>query len=221
MPDKIQKQVDFFKTLEKSYGVVFTDATYITAEGLTLRTHYDHLFRKGLIKKIPQGDVYTDVVSTYFIASPTMMIRKEVLDELGGYDENLSYEDFDFWVRSARKFLYAYIDSVTMKIRFTERSMSTGWYRQGDRQLLSTYEVCKKAAALNRSEADREALAKRLKFEIRQSVFSQNHNEAKLFYQLLKEIGYNDFLSASFIALNKLKLPLSFIRNMYHRLRYS
>jgi glycosyltransferase involved in cell wall biosynthesis len=220
LPEKIRNQVNFFLNLDKSFGVVFTDALYINKDGIVIRKHYDYLFREGFLKKIPEGDVYSDVLGTYFIASPTQMIRKEVLDELHGYDEDLAYEDFDFWVRSSRKFKYAYMNEVTIKIRRSNQSMSANAYKRGDKQLMSTYLVCKKAMDLNRNENDKKALRKRLKFEIRQSVFSQNHDEARLFYNLLKEIDSADLFSAVLMAINAFRLPLSFFRNLYHQIRY-
>jgi hypothetical protein len=220
MPDKIEHQINFFNTLDSSYGVVFTDALYINEHNEPVRMHYESLFRKGLLKRIPQGDVYADILSTYFIASPTMMSRKAVFDSLGGYDENLAYEDFDFWVRSARNFKYAFLDEVTTKIRISQRSLSTGWYKAGDAQLHSTWLVCKKALHLNRTPEEHRALVKRLKFEIRQSVFSENHREAELFCELLRETGSNAFGYKILTGLNKLKLPLRALRLAYHRIRY-
>jgi glycosyltransferase involved in cell wall biosynthesis len=221
LPEKISNQLNFFLKLDPSYGVVFTDAEYVDENGKHIRNHCHHLFSKNLIKKIPEGDVYAQVLSTYFVASPTMMVRKIVFDELKGYDENLSYEDFDFWVRSSRIFKYAYLDEVTTKIRLSKKSMSTGWYKRGDTQLHSTWLVCKKAMLLNRTEAEKVALVKRLEYEIRQSVFSENHEEAKLFYELLKETSNPGLTYNLLMILNKLKLPLSFIRRLYHQLRYS
>jgi glycosyltransferase involved in cell wall biosynthesis len=221
LPDKIEKQVNLFRTLDQDYGVVFTDAEYISTTGTFMRNHYEYLFRKRLLTSVFQGDVYDKVLSTYFIASPSMMIRKSVFDYLKGYDENLSYEDFDFWVRSARKFKYAFLNEITVRIRKSERSMSTGWYVQGDNQLHSTYLVCLKAVDLNKSEADWEALATRLKYEIRQSVFSENMNEAQLFYDLLKRIKKNSISDSVFMSLGKLHLPLSFVRRFYHKVRYN
>jgi glycosyltransferase involved in cell wall biosynthesis len=220
LADKISQQVSLFHTLDKSYGVIFTDAAFVNEDGHHIRNHYDYLFRKKLLHKIPQGDVYADVLSTYFIASPTMMVRKIVFDQLQGYDENLSYEDFDFWVRSSRIFKYAYLDEITTKIRLSKKSMSRGWYKRGDTQLYSTWLVCKKAMLLNRTEAEKVALVKRLKYEIRQSVFSENHKEAKLFYDLLKETSNPGLTYNLLIVLNKLKLPLSFLRRLYHKLRF-
>ena len=221
MPDRVQRQVDFFLIQHPVVGVVFTDAVYIDEEGINFRSHYAYLFKNKLLNHIPQGDVYRDVLATYFIASPTMMMRRNVLEELNGFDENLVYEDFDFWVRSARLFQYAFLNEQLTSIRRTNHSMSTGWYVPGDRQLHSTYLVCKKAQHLNRDEGDRQALIVRVRYEFRQSVFSENHIEANLFYELLTELQGNK--SADFIlhTINNLRLPLSPIRKWYHFLRYS
>lgn len=221
MPERIERQVEFFSTLDASYGVVFTDAIYIDERGKFLREHYAYLFWKKLLKVIPEGDVYRHVLSRYFICSPTMIVRKEVMDELHGYDEALSYEDFDFWVRSSRTYRYAYLDRKLTKVRRSARSMSTGWYRQGDRQLHSTYLVCKKALALNRTEEDHRALALRLKYELRQSVFSENRTEADHFYVFLRQINRTAVIDHLLWLLNKFRLPLSFLRRWYHQVRYS
>lgn len=220
LPDRVEKQVGQFSRLDKSYGVVFSDALYIDEAGKEKYKHFERLFKNGLLRNVPEGDIYHKVLSTYFIPSPTMMVRKIVFDNIGGYDERLSYEDFDFWVRSSRQFEYAFLNEVTTKIRISQRSMSQGWYRQGDKQLRSTYEVCRKAQSFSKSYEDFDALASRLKFEIRQSVFSGNNGEAILFYNLLREIGRDDFLYKMIMTLNSLRLPLAPFRDLYHRLRY-
>jgi glycosyltransferase involved in cell wall biosynthesis len=220
LEDRVRQQVEFFESLDKSYGVVFTDSVYITSTGTIVRKHYEHLFAKKLIPAIPQGDVYREVLSEFFISSPTMMARSEVFDYLHGYDEQLAYEDFDFWVRSARVFKYAFLDRITTKVRLTDTSLSKGLYRKGDRQVHSTYLVCRKAVELNESPEDDKALAKRLRYEIRHCVFTQNNDEAKLFYNLLTEIGYKDPISDALIFLNMFRLPWGGIRRLYHRLRF-
>jgi glycosyltransferase involved in cell wall biosynthesis len=220
MPERIEHQVRFFSSFDESYGVNFTDAVYMDAKGKIFRHHYDHLLSKGLIRNIPEGDVYAFVLGTYYIASPTMMVRRRVFEALGGYDETLAYEDFDFWVRSSRAFKYCFLNEQLTGIRRKHASMSTGWYRPGDPQLYSTYKVCKKAQALNRSPEDHQALVKRARYELRQSVFSENHAEAHLFYALLKELRHAGIADRLLFELNKLRLPLSALRNRYHQLRY-
>ena len=168
LPERIEQQVAFFEELDATYGVIFSEAQYIDEQGRPLYYHYRDRLKH--IRPIPTGDIYAQLLSTYFIASPTMMIRKRVLDELDGYDERLAYEDFDFWIRSARNYRYAYQDVCTTRIRKHASSMSTHCYRRGDPQLYSTYRVCLKAQELNRTEEERRALVKRVKYELRQAV---------------------------------------------------
>lgn len=221
LPDRITKQIQMFRGLDQSVGVVYTDATYIDESGKFLRHHFPYLFYKKLIVNIPQGDVYSNLVSTYFIASPTMMVRREVLDRLGGYDENLSYEDFDFWVRSSRDYKYAFLNESLTQIRKVKQSMSTGWYVPGDKQLHSTYLVCKKIQQLNRTREDHLALVKRVRYELRQSILSQNYSEANNFMIMLRELRGVRNVDKNLFTLNKFKIPLSPLRRLYHWIRYS
>ncbi|RAV99094.1 glycosyltransferase family 2 protein [Pseudochryseolinea flava] len=218
--DRIAHQVAFFESHDDSWGVNFTDATYIDPDGKFIRDHFDYLLEKKLLMAVPEGDVYTTVLSTYFIPSPTMMIRKSVLDELNGYDESLAYEDFDFWVRASRNYKFSFLNERSTLIRRKHGSMSDGWYMPGDRQLHSTYLICKKAVALNRTQQDRDALLKRLRYELRQSVFSENHTEAGHFFALIKEMGAASTTDRLLHFINGLHLPLSRLRSLYQKIRY-
>ncbi len=217
---KIADQINLFDALGDDYGVVFSDAEYIDEFGKPIREHFQHLFIKGLIGAVPQGDIYRDVLDKYFIPAPSMLSRIEVYQMLKGYDEELAYEDFDFWVRSSRNFKYGFIYKKLVKIRRTSASMSTGWYKPGDPQLFSTYKVCIKAMNLNRNTKDWQAWKTRVRYELRQTVFSQNFHEAGLFYSLLAECNQAGFLDWALAMLNKLRLPLSPLRRTYHRLRF-
>ncbi len=221
MPERVAEQIKQFQSLPEEVGVVFTDAAYVDEGGNFLRQHYEYLFRKRLLKEVPQGDVYARVLSTYFIASPTMMVRRTVLEELEGYDETLAYEDFDFWIRSARVFKYSFLNESLTKIRRASNSMSTGWYKQGDRQLHSTYIICKKAQKLNRNQYEIDALIKRVRFEIRQSVFSKNVKEAELFFDLLGELTNPALIDRVFFNIRNLPIPFRWLRNLYHTIRFS
>jgi len=183
LPRRVEQQVAFFKDLPDEYGVVFSEAEYVDETGNHLWYHYRDRLKH--IQPIPTGDVYADVLSRYFISSPTMMVKKEVLDDLRGYDEQLAYEDFDFWVRSARNWKYAYLDECTTQVRKHDKSMSTGWYRPGDPQLYSTYLVCRKAFRLNKTKRERKALILRVLFELKQAIFNKQWREATLLTKLL------------------------------------
>jgi glycosyltransferase involved in cell wall biosynthesis len=221
MPDRVQRQVDCFSEKGSDYGVVFTDAIYIDEQDRFLREHTGYLKQKKLITQVPEGDVFYDVISRYFIAAPTMMMRKSILDILQGYDEQLSYEDFDFWVRASRISYFAYLDEKLTAIRKLRSSMSAGWYVAGDRQLHSTYVICRKIQGMIRNERERKALIIRAQYEFRQAVFSHNRAEAKLFYDLLVELHAVGWRERLIHGIMRTHLPVSWLRLVYHRIRFS
>lgn len=215
LQNRVAEQVKYFEKLDDQVGVIYGDAQYVDESGHQLDRHFAN---KRLTAS--EGDVYEKLIDTYFIPTPTMMIRKKVLDELGGYDESLAYEDFDFWIRSARNWRYAYQPKVLTYVRKSRSSLSSGWYLKGDAQLHSTYLICEKIKKINKTKSENEALVRRLQFELRQSVFSGNHEEFNLFYQLLKELQKPRFAYRMLNVLNRRRLNLSPIRAFYHKLRF-
>lgn len=219
-PERIEKQVLFFEKLDEEVGVIFSNSEYIDEDDNHLRYHYAVNREQKAKQAVPEGNVFSKLLSSYFISPPSMMMKKQVLDKLGGYDENLAYEDFDFWVRSARYYQYAYQDLILTKVRKVKNSLSSRWYMPGDPQLHSTYLVCKKATKLIHGQPEQEALLKRVKFEIRQAVFSDNHVEAINFIKLLDELGHLNGMYNFLAWLNNRKPKLAWLRKLYHRIRY-
>ncbi|MEQ6120062.1 glycosyltransferase [Reichenbachiella sp. MALMAid0571] len=211
--DRIEKQVAFFEESSNSTGVIYSDVAYIDGNGQPLSHHFSNK------KHIPYtGNVYEKLISTYFIPPPSMMMKREVLEQLNGYDENLAYEDFDFWIRSSRDWLYAYQPEKLTLVRRLEDSLSSKAYSKHDKQLYSTYVVCKKIKSLNKTESENRALRKRLEYEIRHSVFSGNYQEAKLFVALYREMKALPITLRLLELLNRLKIDFSFLRNLYQKL---
>ncbi len=220
LPARIGKQARCFEKLDARYGVIFTEAEYVNESGKHLYFHYRDRLCSKFGGNVPRGNIYAHLVGDYFISSPTMMIRKTVFDRLNGYDETLAYEDFDFWIRSSRFCAYHFMDECLTKVRKSTKSLSSGWYKKGDVQLHSTYLVCLKIKELNKSQAEKSALIKRLRFEIRTSIFTGNQQEARLFLSLLKEIGgFNGFYQLLHWV-SMLNFPLSPVRNLLLKVKY-
>jgi len=162
LPDRIAIGVAALEKAGSEYGVQFTDAEIISENGSHLYLHSE----KFTHNTIPQGDIYKDLIERYFICSPTMIFRKEVIDNLNGYDETLTFEDFDFWIRSARTYKYCYSPQALLKKRVVNNSMSQVQFTKGNKQRWSTLAVCKKIKDLNKSSEEDHALRKRLRYEI-------------------------------------------------------
>ncbi|MCB2410255.1 glycosyltransferase family 2 protein [Hymenobacter lucidus] len=186
LPARVARQVACFQQLAPNYGVVYSDAELIDEASQLVRRHYRRDAQGQLHPRPASGFVFADVLSRYFISTPTMMMRCSVLEQLQGYDETLAYEDFDFWVRAARDFRFYFQDEVTTQKRLHPASMSRRGYQPNDPFLASTIRVCRKALALCRTPTERAALAVRLRWELRQAVRWGNYREAQDLYDLLR-----------------------------------
>ena len=221
LPERVAQQVEAFGKLEEAYGVMYTDAEYITDEGTHLKYHYKRKPDGSLAAYAPSGDVFADLLGKYIICPPTMMVRRQVFEELGGYDETLAYEDFDFWVRSSRTYKYFYLDKITTQRRVHTRSLSMGWYKTGNKLLASTVKVCHKAAEMVRTDRERDALVYRLQYEARHAYLTGNYREATQLLGLLRQLAALPVLYRFMGLLNKKKINLSFLRSVYYYLKYS
>jgi glycosyltransferase involved in cell wall biosynthesis len=163
LPERVIRGVTALGRDGEAYDVNFTDADWMAEDGKPLYRHSDRFPHKT----IPDGNIYKDLIERFFICSPTMMFSRKVIETLGGYDESLAYEDFDFWIRSSRTFYYRYTAEVLVKKRIVKNSMSQRQFRLFNPQLRSTFRVCEKIMALNKSNDEKKALSKRILYEMR------------------------------------------------------
>ena len=185
LPMRVAQQVAQFQAVAPGVGMVYSNCELIDEAGHSLGLHH-RPDGPGRLKPAPaSGWVFADVLRRYFISTPTMMMRRACLQSLGGYDETLAYEDFDFWVRASRDWQFHYLNEATTRKRKHPRSMSARAYQRHDPYLVSTIRVCGKALALVRTPAERAALAVRLRWELRQAVRRHRYAEARALGQLL------------------------------------
>lgn len=220
LPNRIARQVETFQQLDQSWGVVFSDAEYVDQNGKHLYQYYPYLRKKRIIDHVPTGDVFEALIKRYFISGPTMLVRREVFDYLEGYDESLAYEDFDFWIRSSRKFKYAFIDEVLTKVRKHSGSLSTKLYTKDDLQIHSTYKVLLKAKQLAFKPSEVVALQQRVRYEHRHAALTGLKKESNLLFELLKELNGVDLSSRMLHTALRLNVPVSGIRKLYHQIKY-
>jgi glycosyltransferase involved in cell wall biosynthesis len=161
LPTRIEDGVNELTNAGLNYGVNFSDAELINEYGNSLGLHSN----RHAHSTIPQGEVYKAIIERYFICPPTMLFRKSVIDRLGGYDESLAYEDFDFFIRSSREFYFCYTPKVLVKRRVVSNSMSSKQFEKGNEQRWSTLRVCEKIDKLNRNDLEKDALKKRIRYE--------------------------------------------------------
>ena len=174
LSNRVSIGINALLSLSENYGVHFSDAEIIDEKGYYIKTHYSRNSENDINEEIPEGWIFKELVSRYFICTPTMMFKREVIQHLGGYDEALTYEDFDFWVRSSKIFKYTCSKEVLVKKRVIKNSLSAKQRNFRNMHLASTLEVCKKAFNLCETGEEFDALKNRLLYELKWALWTAN-----------------------------------------------
>lgn len=70
------------------------------------------------------GDVFTYVLGGGAIGPVAALLRRSAIDEVGGYDEALYFEDWDMWLRLAARYPFVHSEYVSASYRVQPASMS-------------------------------------------------------------------------------------------------
>jgi glycosyltransferase involved in cell wall biosynthesis len=101
-PEKLSKQLACWQINEK-VGLIYTERTWVDAKGTPL---LDQPQRYNL----PEGMILDKLVDGNYICTSTVLIKKELVDTVGGFDESKDFkncQDYDLWIRVAPKTIAA------------------------------------------------------------------------------------------------------------------
>jgi alpha-1,3-rhamnosyltransferase len=124
-PDKIEKQVQLMERND-NIGLVFSDHYFMRGREITniKATDYKPNIRKCFIKSIQNVNIYERLMIENIIPALTVLMRRDCIDKMGGFDTNLIAEDFDMWLRMAKEYPFAYIDEPLAFYRIHETNLS-------------------------------------------------------------------------------------------------
>lgn len=192
MPQRIRAGVEALQTKGPEYGVHYSDAVIINEDGVAMGIYSQVTKTVRKLSVMPEGDVFSTIVERYFICPPTLMARREVFESLGGYDESLDYEDFDFLVRASRIFNFCYSPDLLVKRRIVKGSKSDRQYKNNRPYYLSTLRVCEKALQMVASKGEKNALNKRMRYECRQAIRVGEKEIATGYIRLMRQNKLNN-----------------------------
>ena len=100
--DKLDKQMK--KMSEDNYGLVYCRYEYVTS---TIKKYVPSM---DCTKKDLEGDIFESLWDYNKIGTPTILLRKQVLDKIGMFNENLqSLEDWEFVMRVSKWFKIGFV----------------------------------------------------------------------------------------------------------------
>ena len=122
LPEKTAKQVEILEGSEAKIGAVYSDAYLIDGEGAPIAGLFIGKHRQ--FEQIPNGNIYEALLQGNYIPCMTFLFKRSIFDELGGYDENLVYEDYDMWLRIAQKYEVVFSDFISCTYRIRPGSLT-------------------------------------------------------------------------------------------------
>lgn len=98
-PNRLEVHVDYLRQINAKDAILYSDARTMDAHGTILSNSFICNARHGFVP--PSGDIFDALADGNFIPAMTVLIPTDALRAVGGYDESLTYEDYDMWLRLA------------------------------------------------------------------------------------------------------------------------
>lgn len=112
MPDKLEKQVAYMEA-HPEFPFTHTRCQVIDADGREQYLRHDGIYP-------PPGDYFADLVQHCFVCTSTVMLRLELVKQMGGFSEEWCFksgQDYEFFVRCAKMVPFGMPDGVLVKYR--------------------------------------------------------------------------------------------------------
>lgn len=210
-PDRIKLQVEAFEKLDTKYGLLYSNIEEVDKNGKHLRYSLEPAL------SYPSGDLFLEILNKHFIPSPSTIFKKSVFDEVGGYNENLVFEDFDFWVRCATNYNFYYLPIISGKKTILENSFSSFFYSKtkSKRMLESTLQTYKWASQIVLEKGGDMNLG--LTYYFRQATLMGHFELALEFQSILNKSKKQTLSYILFHLLIKYRIDLSKLYLIYRK----
>jgi alpha-1,3-rhamnosyltransferase len=116
--DSIEKRVAFMEK-NPDYAVGYGRSIIINKNSEIIGYDDTKHYRSGEIF----GDLF---LAKYWLPAPTAIIKREVFNEVGYYDENLIFEDYYMWLKISYKFPIGFIDDYLVCYRIHDMNFHHG-----------------------------------------------------------------------------------------------
>jgi len=115
----LKARIDLLDT-HNDMGLVFGDFEKFDDDGVVMPSMFRQ--RDLLGDFLGEGpylqDAFAKLFSCNYIATPTAVVRRAVLTDVGGFDEKLRYvEDMDLWFRIAERYSIGFVPDVAASVR--------------------------------------------------------------------------------------------------------
>jgi len=122
LPERIATQVQILEASDEKIGAVYSDAYVMDINSAKIDGLFIQRHRK--FSEVPSGNIYNALLQGNYIPVMSVLIKRAIFDDIGGYDEELYDNDYDMWLRIAQKYDVVYSDFVSSRYRIRPGSLS-------------------------------------------------------------------------------------------------
>ncbi len=177
LPDCIEKQVNFFVNQDENVGLIFGNAKNIDPRG----NFINHYFAVNEMGKVLDQNLFTTSYESLLrgglcMCSVSAMMRRKHFELLNGYNENLVFEDLDYWLRLSFDYEIAFLDRFLVEKRNLDSSFGNQFHQKNNfaRPINHSLMVIYKEALKRNNSKENKALLKRIHYSIEQ-CYRQNN----------------------------------------------
>ena len=121
LPDSLERRVEALDRCGPETAAVFSDALRMDEHGDAVpKTFLQRFVKKG---PVPAGDLYSQLLLGNFLPGMSVLARRQLVEDVGGFDAELAFEDWDLWQRLAREYEFAYVDQPTVRYRIHSNNL--------------------------------------------------------------------------------------------------
>jgi glycosyltransferase involved in cell wall biosynthesis len=95
-PWKLEKHVEILENSNENDALIFSDAYLMDDNSILYQNRFIGLHKKYLSLK--SGNYFDELINGNFIPALTVMFKANIIKNIGGWDSNLLYEDYDMWL---------------------------------------------------------------------------------------------------------------------------
>lgn len=120
-PRRFEEQVKLMESAGEDYFICYSDATLMNEQG-----EPRGLFSEKVKSPFLSGNVFEEYYfERFFMAAPTIMFRKNIYEKVGLYDQKLTAEDYDMWMRMLPVAKVIFCEYIGTKYRIRENESLT------------------------------------------------------------------------------------------------
>jgi glycosyltransferase involved in cell wall biosynthesis len=121
LPGRLRAQVEVLEASGPDTAAVYSDAWLIGLDGTRTGQLFSASYRFAG-RQMPEGRIFRELCHGNWIPAPSVLLRTDLVRAVGAYDESLSFEDYDLWLRLAQRYRFALNPEPVVEYRLSATS---------------------------------------------------------------------------------------------------